>query len=407
MYDLILKNGNLLDPSQNLRGVQDIAVEKGLIARIGPNLPEAEARRVVDVRDCLVTAGLVDIHVHVLSGFTRLGADPDLVGVYAGVTTIADAGSAGCNSWAGFVNYIIPKAKTELFAFLNVGSDGMVSFPEVTSERDIEVDRTVRVVSANREWIKGIKLRMTDPMLSLMGLEACKKAVQMARDSGTRLMVHIGDHQGKYPHALVRQMLDLLAPGDTVTHIWAGGHNTALDEQGKLIPELLDAQKRGVWMDVGHGQGHVDYDVVKKVTDQGLLPQSISTDISRPGRVRTVHSMVEMMARSLALGFSLEDTVIWSTTNPARALGEEGRLGSLAVGRQADISVLRLVEGRWLLRDTSGGAIPASQMVLPVLTVKRGVEYHSEYGPRPWGWLPDSADQPLPAIPAFNDPRFD
>lgn len=407
MYDLILKGGAVMDPAQQINGVMDIAVEKGMIAKIAPNIPDADARKTISVTGNLVTAGLIDIHTHVLSGFTRLGADPDLVGVYAGVTTMADAGSAGCNSWAGFAQHVLPKAQTEVYAFLNVGSNGMITFPEVVEPKDIDVDRTIRVINANKSWVKGVKLRMTDPMLTVMGLEAVRLAVKMARDTGTLMMVHIGDHTAKYPYELVRKMFDMLGPGDTVTHIWAGGHNTLLDGNGKVAQEAKDAQARGVWMDVGHGQGHVDFSLVKTITDQGILPQSISTDISRPGRVRTVHGMAEMMTRSLALGFSLEDTITWSTSGPASALGEEKRIGSLQVGRQADISVLELREGDWLLRDTSNNTLSAKKAFIPVLTLKKGAEFYPEWGPRPWGWEPDSATLPLPEVPAFADPRFD
>lgn len=407
MYDLLLKNGAALDPSEKLNGVQDIAIEKGVIARIGPGIPEAEARDVIDVKDCLVLPGLVDIHTHVLSGFTRLGADPDLVGVYAGVTAMADAGSAGANSWRGFAEHVLPKAETEVFVFLNIGADGMVSFPEVKTADDIDLDKTIRIAAANRDWIKGIKIRLVDPMLSVMGEEACRLAVKAARESGTRVMVHIGDHRGQYPVELVGKMLDMLAPGDILTHLWAGGHNTALDEHGRVRAEVREAAARGVWMDVGHGQGHVDFDVARKVLDQGVLPHSISTDISRPGRVRTVHSMLEMLARAMALGFSLEDAVTMATRNPARALGEEHRLGSLAVGRQADIAVVKMIEGDWLVRDTGDGTLPAHTAFRPVVTVKRGRAVYPEWGPRPWGWEPDAAGLPLPPIPAFTDPRFD
>src|SRR5207237_5760788 len=160
-------------------------------------------------------------------------------------------------------------------------------------------------------------------------------------------MVHIGDTTKRYDPNVIRELLPLLEPGDIVTHLCTANPGGVLDTNGKLVPEAKELAARGVWLDTAHGRMNFGFNVGRRVLDQGLLPHCISTDLTVPGRANTVHSMVEIMTRFLGLGFSLPDVVTMSTANPARALGEEGRLGSLAVGRQADISVIEIRDGEW------------------------------------------------------------
>jgi dihydroorotase len=144
-----------------------------------------------------------------------------------------------------------------------------------------------------------------------------------------------------------------------------------------------------VWLDTAHGRMNFGFNVGRKVLDQGLIPHCISTDLTIPGRLNTVHSMVEIMARFLGMGFTLEQVIAASTINPARAIGEDARLGSLAVGRQADISVLEIREGKWVVYDTLRDSMKIDRAVVPVLTVKRGRVFEPEWGPHPWGWEPE------------------
>ena len=144
-----------------------------------------------------------------------------------------------------------------------------------------------------------------------------------------------------------------------------------------------------MFLDTAHGRQNFSFDVARSALDQGVVPRSISTDLTIPGRLNTVHSMVEMLSRFMALGFSLEDVVRMATVNPASALDMDGSLGSLAVGREADISVLEEHTGSWLFHDTEGGKITGEKALTPVLTVKSGEVFTAEWGPHPWGWLPE------------------
>jgi dihydroorotase len=393
MYDLLLKGGTVVDPSANLHGAYDIAVQAGKIARIAPTIAEAEAAQVKDVTGHLVTPGLIDLHAHVFEGFNRNGVHPDLGGVYAGVTTIVDAGSAGCATFGGFPRHIIPQCHTEIIPFLHICQTGLATTPDIIAESSIDLEGTLRVADQYKGLICGIKARMVSPALEILGMEMPRLARRAARDSGIKLMVHIGDTEKRYDPNVIRSLLPLLDEGDILTHYFTANPGGVLDANGKLVPEAREAAGRGVWFDTAHGQRNFSFDVGRRIIDQGLLPHCISTDLTVPGRLRTVHSMTEMMTRFLGLGFTLEQVVTMCTSNPAQAVGVAHRLGSLAVDRQADISVLHIHEGDWVVYDVLGASLRVNQAVVPVLAVKRGQVFAPDWGPRPWGWEPDHAPE--------------
>jgi dihydroorotase len=389
MYDLLLKGGNVIDPSQDLRGALDVAVEDGKIARVAANIPVTEARRVVDVPGKTVTPGLIDLHTHVFDGVAANGVHPDIAGVHAGVTTVVDAGSSGCATFSAFPRHILPKCETEVIPLLHICQTGLATNPDIIAESSIDLESTLRVAREHRGLIKGIKARMVSPALEIFGMEMPRLAKRAARESGVPLMVHIGDTTKRYDPNVIRELLPLLEPGDIVTHLFTANPGGVLDTNGKLVPEAKELAARGVWLDTAHGRMNFGFNVGRRVLDQGLTPHCISTDLTIPGRANTVHSMVEIMARFLGMGFTLEQVIAMSTVNPARAIGEANRLGSLAVGRQADISVLEVRDGRWVVYDTLRDSMKIDKTVVPVLTVKRGRVFEPEWGPHPWGWEPE------------------
>lgn len=391
MYDLLLKGGTVLDAAAGLHGVQDIAVQDGKIARIAADIPSAEATRVVQVAGDVVTPGLIDLHAHVFEGFNRQGVNPDLGGVYSGVTTLVDAGSAGAATFGGFPTHILPHCHTEIIPFLHICQTGLSTSPDIIAESSIDLEDTLRVADQHKGLIRGIKARMVSPALEILGMEMPRLAKRAARESGIKLMVHIGDTTKRYDPTVIRSLLPLLDDGDILTHYFTANPGGVLDANGKLVPEARDAANRGVWLDTAHGRMNFSFDVGRRVIDQGLLPHCISTDLTVPGRLLTVHSMTEMMTRFLGLGFTLEQVVTMSTTNPAKAIGAEQRLGTLAVGRQADISVLHVNDGDWVVYDVLGTSLRVNKAVVPVLAVKRGEVFMRDWGPRPWGWEPDHA----------------
>ncbi len=391
MYDLLIKGGTVIDPAQGINGLNDVAVTDGKIARVAPNIGAEEATQVVEVRGKIVTPGLIDLHTHVYAGVIGNGVQADIGGVRAGVTTMVDAGSSGCDTYGGFPAHIIPGNATEIIPFLHICRTGLATTPDIFSPSSIDLDKTIQTVEESRGVIRGIKARMVSPALEIMGMEMPRMAKRAAREAGVKLMVHIGDTEKRYDANVIRELLPILEEGDIVTHLFTANPGGVIDADGKLVPEAKEAQDRGVWLDTAHGRMNFSFDIGQRVLDQGLIPHCISTDLTLPGRERTVHSMTEMMTRFLAMGFTMNQVVEQCTINPARALGEQDRLGSLAVGKQADISVLEIKEGDWVVYDVLGGSRKVDRAVVPVLAVKKGQVFEAGWGPRTWGWEPDEA----------------
>ena len=390
MYDLLLKGGEVIDPSQDVRGRLDVAVTDGAISHLAPDLDPAQASKSVDVTGKLVVPGLIDLHCHIYEGVAQNGVNPDLAGVASGVTTLVDAGSAGCYTFGGFPRHVVPKANTRIFCMLHAGRTGLAYQPEISGRDDIDVEETVRVINANRPLIQGVKLRAIGPAVPTLGIEMVQLAKRAAEEAGVRLMVHIGDTGISDGPTLTKELLPLLRQGDILTHLFSPNPGRILDADGKVLPELMEAQQRGVHLDTAYGRFNFSFDVARRALDQGVKPLSISTDLTVPGRRNTVYSLTEMLSRFLALGFELDEVVRMATANPARALGMDDALGSLAVGREADISVLDSVTGDWVFRDTAGATLNGDKALVPVVTIKGGQVYSPDWGPRPWGWLPDA-----------------
>lgn len=388
MTDLLLKGGRVIDPSRGLDTRMDIAVQDGAISEIAPSVKPSANARVIKADGKIVTPGLIDLHTHVYHGVNQTGVDPDFAGVYAGVTTVVDAGSAGCYTFGGFPQHVVPKAKTRILCMLHISRAGLNYQPEISGRGDIDLDETIRVIRANKPLIQGVKVRAVGPAVPTLGVEMVELAKQAANEGGVRLMVHVGDSGAP---TITRELLPLLESGDIITHLFSGNAGRILDGGGKVLPEVMEAQERGVFLDTAHGRQNFSFDVAKAALDQGVRPRSISTDLTIPGRQNTVHSLAEMLSRFMALGFGLADVIRMATSEPAKALDMDGEIGSLAVGRTADISVLEEHVGDWLFRDTDGGTLRGDKALTPVLTVKAGEVFTAEWGPRPWGWLPDMA----------------
>src|SRR5438445_11014734 len=391
MYDLVLKGGVVIDPAQDLSRALDVAVQDGKIAAVAANIPASEARRVIHVPGKTVTPGLIDLHTHVFDGVAANGVHPDIAGVHAGVTTVVDAGSSGCATFSAFPRHILPKCETEVIPLLHICQTGLATNPDIIAESSIDLESTLKVARAHKHLICGIKARMVSPALEIFGIEMPRLAKRAAKESGVKLMGDIGDAERRYDPKVIRSLLPLLERGDILTHYFTANPGGVLDGNGKLVPEVREAADRGVWFDTAHGRMNFSFDVGRRVIEQGVLPHCISTDLTVPGRIMTVHSMTEMMTRFVGLGFTLPQVVTMSTANPARAIGAEQRLGSLIAGRQADVSVLDLEDGAWVVYDILGAPLRVDRAFAPRLTVKKGRVFTPDFGPRPWGWWPDRA----------------
>jgi dihydroorotase len=401
MADLLIQGGEVLDPGQGLRGRFDIAVSQGKITHMAPHIDPREADRVVDVSGKVVAPGLIDLHAHVYAGVRTVGVNenclmPDLAGEQSGVTTLVDPGSGGCYNFAGFPRFLVPTSRTRLFALVNIARNGLFGMPEITQRDDIDLEGTIRCVEQHKPIVLGVKLRMAGPVLDVFGIEAAKLAKRAARETGTRLMVHIGDSRQERPQAnrLTQQLLaEVLEPGDIVTHLCTHHAGGVMRADGMVIAELRDAIQAGVVLDPAHGRFNFKFDIARRQLDQGVTPDTISTDIGLTNWKTTVHSMTETMSKFLAVGLSLEDVILRTTANPAKALGMTETLGAIAVGREADVSVLDVVNGDWQFTDSSGAHFKGTQAIVPVVTIRAGEVIAPDWGPHAWGWLPAPGPQ--------------
>jgi dihydroorotase len=404
-YDLLIKGGHVLDPGQNLDGKMDIAISDGRIAAVEPNIEPSEAKRVIEVRgdNRYVTPGLIDIHTHVAYGATTPGVgmgccDPDQVGVHSGVTTVLDCGSVGVANIGVLQAHVMPRAKTRIIPFVNVGSYAhtMPGWADVSKMEDVDAKAIRSCIEANPGFIKGFKLRLVGPVAQEQGEELVRLCKSISSEHKLPLMVHIGDMRAaNYDKAssVTRFLLNSFEPGDILTHLAtpsSGG--VMLDEaRTQLVPELQEARARGVVLDPALGAGNFGFDVARQQAELGLYPDTISSDLTAGGRGRVVYSLMECMGRFMAVGYSVQDMVRMSTVNAAKALGMEDELGAIAVGREADITIMDVVNGKWKFIDTTQKEFTGEKALVPVQTIKAGEVISPEWGPHPWGWLPPEA----------------
>ena len=396
MYDLLLRGGEVLSPGTNIHGALDVAVEAGRVARIAAGIDPSEARRVIDVSrgassgaPLLLVPGLIDLHCHIAQGMIPFGVEPDLVGVQSGVCTVVDAGSCGSHTFDGLARYVAGHARTRIVAFVHIVRTGLAVMPELRGAESMDPEGVIQTIQEHPGLAVGVKIRLVGAGVAELGVAAVREARRAARESGTRLMVHVGDPESRVEAEVTRQTLELLEPGDILTHFFTGHQANLLDPNGRAWPGVAEAMQRGVVMDTAHGRSNYSFEVAQRLLDQGLRPDCLSTDITAPGRQSYVGSMTETMSKALALGFTLEDVIAMSTTNPAKALGMADSLGSLAEGREADITVLEQVDGRFVYQDTAGGILRSEKGLRPALTVRAGEPMPLDWGPRPEGWLPE------------------
>jgi dihydroorotase len=378
LANFLLKGGRLIDPEGGRDGLLDICVRDGKVEAIGANL-DPNGATVINVKDQIVTPGLIDVHLHLMKGLGAFGVDPDVFGVGSGVTTVVDAGSAGHTMLNVFRNYVTDNAKTRVLNYINLSTLGGVAGPGfsiLADPRLIDETKIAQAVEANRDIIAGIKIMATGGALGAQGLKPLERARKLGDELKIPLLVHIGESwsKGTEPVA-VGDVLKFLRAGDIVTHMFTVHPGGLLDGNGKLWPQVRDAKESGVLMDVGHGLHNLNFDVARKVLDQGLHPDGVSTDGHRGNRAGPVYDLPTTMAKLMALGFSLNQVVEMATANAARLLGRSNELGTLRIGAAADISVLKIEEREWKAVDSQKGTIPAHQTITPVYAIRGDMIY--------------------------------
>lgn len=382
----VLQSGRVIDPAAGRDGILDIRVRDGKIDAIGVDLA-IDGAAVIDVKGHIVTPGLIDVHLHLMKGLGAFGVDPDIFGVGSGVTTVVDAGSAGHTLLNVFRNYVTDNAKTRVLNYINLSTLGGVSGPGysiLADPRLIDEARIEQAVEANRDIIVGIKIMATGGALGAQGLKPLERARKLGDALKLPLLVHIGESWTKDTEPVhVGDVLKYLRAGDIVTHMFTVHPGGLLDGNGKLWPQVRDAKASGVLMDVGHGLHNLNFDVARKVLDQGLHPDGVSTDGHRGNRAGPVYDLPTTMAKLMALGFSLNQVIEMATINAAKLLGRAGKLGTAEIDHPAELSVLKVEERDWKAVDSQKGTIPAHQAITPVYAIRGEMIYVAMPDERP------------------------
>jgi dihydroorotase len=377
-YELLIRGGRVIDASQGLSAERDVAISGGTIARVAPHIPKGQARQVLEARGKIVSPGLIDVHVHVYDGVAPLGIPTDPNCIAKGVTTVLDAGSAGAHTFPGFRQYVADRARTRVFALLNISVLGQSSFSpdnpygELLELRYVSPKLAIRTIERNRHLILGVKIRLTENITGPHDLEALAMAREAADAVRLLLMVHIGGSYSPLP-----SILAMLKKGDVLTHSFRGGAGGILDEKDRILPEVRAAVNRGVHLDVGHGAGGFSFRTAEIALRQELLPGTISSDLHQYNVNGPVWDLVTTLSKFLALGLGLEQVLERATANPARTFGFPPGTGTLREGAPADVTVLHIAEGRFRFRDTRGEERVGDQKLIPVAVVKAGAIYGS------------------------------
>ena len=385
-FDLVIKGGEVLDPSRDLRAKRDIGIRYGVVEAVEADIPASRALRVLDASGRLVTPGLIDLHTHVFPYGSAIGIPADELVPHQGTTTVVSAGDAGANNIAVFRRHIAAQTRTRMYAFVHIANMGLAGFPvpELYNIEYAQPEIAAKAVAENADIVIGTKVRMSENVIAKHGLEPLRRAIVACEMSGTggRVMCHIG---GVETQALMSQILDTLRPGDILTHAYSGAPNlegkfTNIVQDGKLLPAALAAKQRGVLFDVGHGGGSFDYTVAEPAIQQGGTPDVISSDIHVfSGNTPGMPYLTWVMSKFLAMGFPLEQVVAMATVNPAKVINRNPKLGTLQVGAPGDVTVLEVVEGPVEFVDTRNNKRPGKISLRPVHTVTGGVPFGRPY----------------------------
>lgn len=409
MYDLLVRGGHVIDPSQQLNGVMDVAVKDGKIAAVQADINPSLAAKTIDARGQLVLPGLIDTHAHVFQYVTgRFGVDADLSGVHSGVTGLIDQGGPSCMTLPAFREFVVNAKKSKVLAFLSsylVGGLEGHYYPSLYKPDCLDVDATVRAAMENRDIVKGFKAHAELGGFARWGIEVMRLSAEIAKQADLPLYIHFGQlwplpeqgANGVDADTILEQVVNLLKPGDILAHPFTRHPGGFVNREGKVHPIVREALARGLKVDVGHGS-HFSYKMARIALDAGIMPHTLGADmhgyntpIPKPAGTPDAHSddehmfagkvrfsLVSTMTAMLALGLKLEDIVPMVTTGPAAMAGMSDQMGSLKPGVDADISVLHDDRGRWVLNDNEGTQIVADRLLRPAYCIRLGQRYEAD-----------------------------
>jgi len=388
VYDLVIACDDAIDPGTDYRGPAEIAIAGGRIAAFARELPPHRAARRVDARGRTVCPGLIDFHVHVYEWVTNFGLHPDEAGVHSGATTIVDQGSAGAWTVGGFDAYIARPAETDVRSFVSAnlagalkgGMEGTV----LHNPGIMRIEAIAEAAAAYPDLVKGIKSHGESGGLSHWGLDVLKMAVEAGAETGLPLYVHTGElfpvdeANRPDPAGVLEQVVPVLNPGTTLAHVYSTMPDGIMGIGGAVPRAVHEALESGIHFDIGHGV-NFSFDIARRMMADGVLPNTISSDVHSDFHAyhddsRLDYSLCGAMSKLWALGMDIADVVKRATLNPALILGEADEIGTLAPGSRADILILDLAEGRWVLTDSMGEELVVDCRLVPETVFREGRE---------------------------------
>ncbi|UPK41458.1 amidohydrolase/deacetylase family metallohydrolase [Paenibacillus pabuli] len=338
----VLRNLQLVDGR-----IMDISIQDGIITAITPP-GQVEGETELDCSGLYVSSGWIDLHVHAVPELNPYGDDIDEIGVKQGVTTLVDAGSRGADRIGDLYTASL-KADTQLFALLNISRIGLERTDELSQLEWIDLAKAREAAASYPEFIVGLKARISQSVVKDSGIQPLLLARTLSEETKLPLMVHIGSAPPS-----ISEVLELLQPGDVITHYLNGKSNNLFHEDGTPLQGLLDAIARGVHLDVGHGTASFSFRVAEQAKTAGIALNTISTDIYRGNRLNgPVYSISNVLTKFLYLGYSLEEVIRAVTSSAAAWLGKP-ELGQIRVGHQANLTMFALKKGEKQLKDSEG-----------------------------------------------------
>ncbi|MGH9718964.1 MAG: amidohydrolase/deacetylase family metallohydrolase [Bryobacteraceae bacterium] len=366
LFDILIKGGEVIDPSRDFRRIADVAVLDGKIAAIETDIAADRAIDVVNAKGLYVTPGLVDLHTHIHHGL-GIGIEADPVAARSGTTTWVDAGTFAHTELRGFRRFIVEPAKARVFGYVYLYPNNRNPDEDPVKYVSRVMDPTGKAAVANRDIILGVKFQVGANMNGRYSLEFLKIARRLCDKYELPLMAHIS-----FAPPSTDEVMALMRKGDVVTHCYNTHTLGILDGNGKIKASVLDARSRGVHFDVGHGSGSFNFDIARKALDLGFLPDSISTDVYTLNVDGPVYDMPTTMSKLLLLGMNFNDALKRSTINPARVVNRVEGLGTLAVGGPADIALLEIISGQFQLVDAQRNRRATGKKLISRLTICRG-----------------------------------
>ncbi|MDR3537135.1 MAG: amidohydrolase/deacetylase family metallohydrolase [Acetobacteraceae bacterium] len=408
-YDLVLKGARVIDPATGTDGILDVAVSEGKIAAVGPDLPCPPGATRLDLAGAIVTPGLIDTHAHIYEHVTGdFGLNADLVGVRSGVTTVVDQGGPSALTFNGFRQFVVAPAQTRVFCFISTYLAGGLlghRYVDLYGPSGINVAAIVKTARDNPRLVKGIKAHAEPGGFSRWGIESLRLAKQAGRELGLPVYVHLGtlwpqkEGASVDPQTIIEQVVPLLDAGDVLAHPFTRYPSGFVNADGTIHPLVYEALAKGVTIDVGRG-AHFSFDNARAVLAAGILPTTLGADlhgynVKMPDGGRwyrgmftntaemeppedaslpfsTPYGVHHAMSELIALGVTLPQVVAMATSNAAKLLRMEDRIGALKPGMDADISVFRVLKGEWTLRDSNGVEVVAHQLLHPERVVRMG-----------------------------------